>query len=870
MSGPAKVIVVDADPAATAALRFGLARAGISAKAVSVPGELVAAARGAALVVIGQGASAVRAARDQLEAASLPLPILFVGPEPEGKRRELERAGATEVVLGPVFLRDVASVARVMLGERRPEGWGGNLAEQVGVLGLVRGLAALGRSGVLTLTRGIRRGEIRYYHGEITSAQVGIIHGQAAFHQLLLWTEARFDFRDELVVRRQQIPLPPEEVMADAERFLDSIRDVAGGLSPAVVLDVMPAQMAALASEIPSEVHGILNMFDGQRALVDVLEDSLYRVYETLRIVRKGFESKVLRVVPQTRNRKSWRPPLPLEAWLIGSDAPTPGLLAGDSPAPGRNRRDPGPLDWAELVPRISNLDMPTLSPIVPATKVAGEISVAQATRGQTASTGRTVIVSEDAIMTPEDRAEEERLLREREGREDVAALEGEGAEVAQAQAAAQAEAKAAAEAAAQAAEAKAAAEAAAQAAEAKAAAEAAAQAEAKAAAEAAAQAAEAKAAAEAAAQAAEAKAAAEAAAQAAEAKAAAEAAAQAEAKAAAEAAAQAAEAKAAAEAAAQAAEAKAAAEAAAQAAEAAAQAAEAKAAAEAAAQAAEAKAAAEAAAQAEAKAAAEAAAQAAEAKAAAEAAAQAAEAKAAAEAAAQAEAKAAEAIVATPAVIEAAPDEATTKTPTMEPAVVEAAPDEATVKTPTEPTVVEAAPDEATVKTPAAAGALSDDLEARLVAERLAAAQAIAAAETLPVLRPGAPRRQTTSDILPKHKKRKRNKARPVEPLQEEAPAALAADLAAAHAAASTLAAAQAVAAASPDSSSAAPELASAGAQVAEDAQKASAAFTAEEEAFFQAGQHHHAVETFADLELGHRRPTFWQRLLGKHRPSE
>ena len=55
----------------------------------------------------------------------------------------------------------------------------GSLVEITGVFTLVRALAALGRSAVLTLIRGLRRGEVRFFHGEVTSAQVGLIHGQA-------------------------------------------------------------------------------------------------------------------------------------------------------------------------------------------------------------------------------------------------------------------------------------------------------------------------------------------------------------------------------------------------------------------------------------------------------------------------------------------------------------------------------------------------------------------------------------------------------------------------------------------------------------------------------------------------------------------
>ena len=151
--------------------------------------------------------------------------------------------------------------------------------------------SALGRSAVLTLMRGLRRGEVRFFHGEVTSAQVGLIHGQAALHQLLLWTEARFDFRHEDVVRRQQIPLSPDELFADAERFLEGVRELE---RPAVAGDGARAgrrsAIQSLGKQIPTEVHGVLRMFDGHRVLADVLEDSPYRVFETLRVAQRAVE----------------------------------------------------------------------------------------------------------------------------------------------------------------------------------------------------------------------------------------------------------------------------------------------------------------------------------------------------------------------------------------------------------------------------------------------------------------------------------------------------------------------------------------------------------------------------------------------------
>jgi hypothetical protein len=415
MSGLSKVIVLDPDARASRQIQLGFERAGIPAAIVTGDGAIPVAEAG--LVVIGGNGDATRAlelirrTRGALANARADVPIVFVG---QGVRRaDAVEAGADETVLAPAYLRDVVTVGRLLRG--LPSGHrahiAGNLAEITGVYSLVRALAALGRSAVLTLIRGLRRGEIRFYHGEVTSAQVGMIHGQAALHQLLLWTDARFDFEHEDVVRRQQIPLEPDELFADAERFLTTIRAESGVLSPAMVLEQDIGQIQANAKHIPTEVHGVLRMFDGYRSLADVLEDSPYRVFETLRVTQLAVAAALLREIAGARPRSSWHAMLSIEEWLIGATNPaasgavvpvareqsgTVRVGAKDAKSKKEKRKKkradtPVPVarpttDWGALVPRVVGAEVGQLAGVVPVAHAAGEIDLTAATRGVTRS----------------------------------------------------------------------------------------------------------------------------------------------------------------------------------------------------------------------------------------------------------------------------------------------------------------------------------------------------------------------------------------------------------------------------------------------------------------------------------------------------
>jgi hypothetical protein len=425
---PARTVLVVGDDARAAdAVRLAFERDGFAVVA-GAPGD--AAVDDAVGLIVASGTGEVPA-REAIERVvkgrtkgGRDVPVLYVG---NGiSRREAMSAGADEVIGRPAYARDVVTIGR-LLADQPAEvrgHWIGQIAETVGVYYLVRALASLGRSGVLTLSRGLRRGEVRYFLGEVTSAQVGGLHGQAALHQLLLWTDGRFDFRREDVVRRRQIPLPPDELFADAERFLQSVREVSGGLSPAMVLEQDPRQMLNQGKSVPTEVHGVLRMFDGNRTLADVIEDSPYRVFETMRVAATAVQAGILRRVHVERPRATFRAVLALEEWLAGGskeavvervaslgDSGTtnpvvpavgtePGTATEEVPRLGpsgkRKRRKAGsrgggdggrpttappmvaapPIDWGALVPRGVAVEMQGLAQVVPSSQVSGEIAI--------------------------------------------------------------------------------------------------------------------------------------------------------------------------------------------------------------------------------------------------------------------------------------------------------------------------------------------------------------------------------------------------------------------------------------------------------------------------------------------------------------
>ena len=424
-------MVVSSEARVVDAVRFGFERAGaavaslrmvdaMSARLSEEPGGArVGVSRAAWPELVVAGADTIEHAgsllgglRRALNGEQREVPILCLGPRDLTRDAALQ-AGASELLLAPTFVRDAVTLGQLMVTAARANRQHlveGHLSDYGGVFYLARAMAAVGRTAVLSLMRGLRRGELRFHRGQITSAQVGMLHGMAALHQLLLWTRAHFTLRDEDVVPRRQIPLSTEDILADAERFLHETRSVMGILTPAEVYELVPEEIEGVTASIPAAVYRLVQLIDGFRTLADVIEESPYRVFETVRLANRLAELGWIR---PARAVESGPTPLPgslrrsgnmsvehvlademsevsgasigtvelqsipgsrkgTGAASVASGGVHGGAVSSDGvpvqPSPSRPAQD---IDWSDVLPFEMSAGF---SPVVPATEAAGEI----------------------------------------------------------------------------------------------------------------------------------------------------------------------------------------------------------------------------------------------------------------------------------------------------------------------------------------------------------------------------------------------------------------------------------------------------------------------------------------------------------------
>jgi hypothetical protein len=268
------------------------------------------------------------------------LPLLVIGPA--SLRASVLDCGSSDLLPTPVFVRDVIAASRILVSlsnqdarePGREQKIEGTLAD-FGLFSILRVMSGLLRSGVLQVARANHRGEILFSEGELAGAQVGSLQGPPAIHRLLLWDDAKVELRLRAVARRAQFNQRFDQIMDEAERFVRDYNHAIQGIGPAS--SVYEKNDAKLKSAtVPSEVAPVLRLCDGRRTLTDIVDDSPFRVFDTVRILTRLADLGVLArrtpqdgtAVPTPPLQKFWE-----TARIVGpEDAPA----SAPKPAPAR------------------------------------------------------------------------------------------------------------------------------------------------------------------------------------------------------------------------------------------------------------------------------------------------------------------------------------------------------------------------------------------------------------------------------------------------------------------------------------------------------------------------------------------------------
>jgi len=340
MSSSHAALIVDADPKGLESLVYGFEGADWRITACPAPetASLLLKASGAAIGVIASRVEHERAytliRQIRAKEAFHTLPLLVLGPEE--LRKPLKAIGDVDLLPLPAFVRDVLTASQLLVeagvaAAQRP-GEEPCFAPRIATmttLSLIRTMCGLARSGTLELERKGRHGEILFHEGELTAAQVSQLQGMAAVQHVLIWNDGALRLHLRPVARRGQFHQTTPEFIEELDRFRRDYAHamIAIGL-PATVYSISEERLLRSSNAVPAEVSPVVRLCNGQRTLLDIIDESPFRVLDTVRILARLDELAILvrrDPKPDESATKAARPPME-EFWetarIVGPSAP--------------------------------------------------------------------------------------------------------------------------------------------------------------------------------------------------------------------------------------------------------------------------------------------------------------------------------------------------------------------------------------------------------------------------------------------------------------------------------------------------------------------------------------------------------------------
>jgi hypothetical protein len=306
MSHPHAALIVDSDPKGLESLVYGFQGAAWRITACPAPetASLLVKAAGARILVVASrvGHDKVHTLVRQLRSRESyrTLPVLVLGPEE--LREPFKKHEDVDFLPLPAFVRDVLTATQLLVGTavtpvQKPgeEPCFEDSITAQGTLSLVRTMSGLARSGSLHLVRKGRHGEILFHNGELTAAQVGQLQGMSAVQHMLVWSDGHLELRLRPVARRGQMNQSARGFVEELDRFQREYKHATKDLGPAsTVYLVNEDRLHHSGDAVPAEVTPVVRLCDGQRTFCDVIDESPFRVLDTVRIVGRLVELAIL------------------------------------------------------------------------------------------------------------------------------------------------------------------------------------------------------------------------------------------------------------------------------------------------------------------------------------------------------------------------------------------------------------------------------------------------------------------------------------------------------------------------------------------------------------------------------------------------
>jgi DNA-binding response OmpR family regulator len=318
-----KLLLVDADPRSVRVLEVSLKKAGYSvttatdgldalAKIESLTPDLVLTDTRLPKL---DGYTLVRKLKERVEWSAIPVVFLTSQKSIEDKIRGLE-LGVEDYLTKPIFVRELIARVNLLLARRTQENIAANRTpslagrtrfsgstQDMAVVDLLQTFEVSRKSGVVHLRSGAQEAHIYFRDGKVVDAELGRLRGEEAIYRALIWNEAAFEVEFNAIGNEDVIGGSTQAILMEGMRRVDEWGRLCEQLPPlSTIFEIDHEQLLDRLNEIPDELNGILRLFDAQRTLSNVVDDSPFEDLSTLSTITKLYFEGLL--VPRIEEAK--------------------------------------------------------------------------------------------------------------------------------------------------------------------------------------------------------------------------------------------------------------------------------------------------------------------------------------------------------------------------------------------------------------------------------------------------------------------------------------------------------------------------------------------------------------------------------------
>jgi CheY-like chemotaxis protein len=320
-----KLLLVDADPRSVRVLEVSLKKAGYSvttatdgldalAKIESLTPDLVLSDTRLPKL---DGYTLVRKLKERNEWSTIPIVFLTSQKSIEDKIRGLE-LGVEDYLTKPIFVRELIARVNLLLARRTQENitasrttlagrtrFSGS-TQDMAVVDLLQTFEVSRKTGVCHLHGGTHEAHIYFRDGKVVDAELGRLRGEEAIYRALIWNEAQFEVEFKSIANEDVIGGSTQAILMEGMRRVDEWGRLCEQLPPlTTVFEIDHQQLLDRLNEIPDELNGILRLFDAERTLSQVVDDSPFEDLSTLSTITKLYFEGLLVLKPETAEAES-------------------------------------------------------------------------------------------------------------------------------------------------------------------------------------------------------------------------------------------------------------------------------------------------------------------------------------------------------------------------------------------------------------------------------------------------------------------------------------------------------------------------------------------------------------------------------------